>query len=100
MASIATATMATMATMATTATGYYGHFCYYWLLATAATIATTATIGCWLLIGYYCYTLVPNGHHLDPYHMVTGTRGMAVVPPGMVAGETFVVECELSPEAL
>ena len=35
-----------------------------------------------------------------PYHMVSGTRGMAVVPPGVEAGETFVVECELPPEAL
>jgi hypothetical protein len=34
----------------------------------------------------------------DPFGsviMVTGTRGTAVVPPGVVAGETFVVECEL-----
>ena len=32
--------------------------------------------------------------------MVTGTRGTAVVPPGVAVGETFIVECELPPEAL
>ena len=36
--------------------GYYGHYGYWLLRLVSASISAT--------IGYYCYTLVPNGPHL------------------------------------